>query len=57
MVKATAVLRSLDQDLSVTEGGTSVHSSRLGVAIWCPTPDESDANVESVLVCGDGYFD
>lgn len=56
MKQATAFLMSLDPAVSVEEGGASVHSTRLGVAIWCPTPEERGASVESVLVARGAYF-
>jgi hypothetical protein len=56
MQQATAFIASLDPAVTVNEGGASVRSSRLGVGIWCPVPHGRDAAVESVLVCGAGYF-
>ena len=56
MMDATAFLSSLDPTIDIDEGGASVRSHRLGVGLWCPTPDEPGAAVQSVLICGPGYF-
>jgi hypothetical protein len=56
MEAALLFLKSLDPNVSVREDGTSLHSSQLGIGVWCPTADEGESMVDSVLVAGDGYF-
>ena len=56
MADALTFLRSLDPQVKIEEGGASARSQRLGIGLWCPSPDLADAKVEAALVFGDGYY-
>jgi hypothetical protein len=56
MADALTFLRSLDPEVTIKDGGASAHSQRLGIRLWCPSPELPNAKVEAALVFGDSYY-
>lgn len=56
MADALTFLRSLDPQITIEEDGATARSQRLGIGLWCSSPDLPDAKVEAALVFRDDYY-